>query len=141
MNVYVDSSVLLRVVLGEPGRLRVWPKITIAVSSELIRLECLRTIDRARVRLGLDDEQVADRRAATLEAIEGFTLVPLGAPVLERAADPFPTVVGSLDAIHLTSALLVRDEFDALTVATHDRAFAIAARAEGFRVHGAPRGI
>jgi len=141
LNVYVDSSVLLRVVLGEPGRLRIWPKITTAVSSELIRLECLRTIDRARLRLGLDDDQVADRRAATLEAIEGFTLVPLGAPVLERAADPFPTVVGALDAIHLTSALLVRDEFDALTVATHDRELATAARAEGFRVHGAPRGI
>jgi predicted nucleic acid-binding protein len=141
LNVYVDSSVLLRVVLGEPGRLRAWPKITTAVSSELIRLECLRTIDRARLRLGLDDDQIADRRAATLEAIEGFTLVPLGAPVLERAADPFPTVVGSLDAIHLASALLVRDEFDLLTIATHDRELATAARAEGFRVHGAPRGI
>lgn len=136
MNVYVDSSVLLRVVLGEPGRLRVWPTITTAVSSELIRLECLRTIDRARLRLGLGDDQVADRRAATLEALEGFTLVPLGPPVLERAADPFPTVVGSLDAIHLTSALLVRDEFEDLTVATHDRELATAARAEGFRVYG-----
>jgi hypothetical protein len=141
LNVYVDSSVLLRVVLGEPGRLRIWPRITTAVSSELIRLECLRTIDRARLRLGLDDDQVADRRAATLEAIEGFTLVALGAPVLERAADPLPTIVGSLDAIHLASALLVRDEFDDLTVATHDRELAIAARAEGFRVHGAPRAI
>jgi predicted nucleic acid-binding protein len=140
LNVYVDSSVLLRVVLGEQGRLRIWPRITNAVSSELIRLECLRTIDRARLRLGLDDAQVADRRAATLEAIEGFTLVPIGAPVLERAADPFPTVVGSLDAIHLSSALLVRNEFDALTVATHDHQLAVAARAEGFQVHGAPRG-
>lgn len=138
MNVYVDSSVLLRVVLGEPGRLRIWPKITTAVSSELIVLECLRTIDRARLRLGLDDDHVATRRAAILEAIEGFTLVPLSAAVLERAADPFPTIVGSLDAIHLTSALLARDEFDALTLATHDRELAVAARAEGFRVHGAP---
>lgn len=133
---YVDSSVLLRVVLGEPGRLRAWPTISTAVSSELIRLECLRTIDRARLRLGLDDDQVADHRAAILEALEGFTLVPLGPPILERAADPFPTVVGSLDAVHLTSALLVRDEFEDLTVATHDREFATAARAEGFRVYG-----
>ena len=46
MNVYVDSSVLLRIVLGERDRLRIWPTITNAVSSELIRLECLRTIDR-----------------------------------------------------------------------------------------------
>ena len=119
----MDSSVLLRVVLGEPGRLRVWPRITTAIASELISLECLRTIDRARLRLGLDDDQVADRRAAILEALEGFTLVPLGPPVLGRAADPFPTVVGSLDAIHLTSALLARDEFEDLAVATHDREF------------------
>jgi predicted nucleic acid-binding protein len=139
LNVYVDSSVLLRVVLGESGRLRIWPRITTAVSSELIRLECLRTIDRARVRLGLDDAHVAERRAGVLEAIEGFTLTPLSPPVLDRAAEPFPTVVGSLDAIHLASALLARSEFDDLTLATHDHELAVAARAQGFAVHGAPR--
>jgi predicted nucleic acid-binding protein len=138
--VYVDSSVLLRVVLGETGRLRIWPRITAAVSSELITLECLRTIDRARVRLRLADEDVSEQRAAVLEAIEGFALVPIGPPVLERAAAPFPTTLGSLDAVHMASALLVRDDFDDLSVATHDRELAVAARAEGFRVHGAPRG-
>lgn len=138
MNVYVDSSVLLRVVLGERGRLRIWPKITAAVSSEVIRLECLRTIDRARLRLGLDDEDVADRRAAVMEAIESFALAPLGPEVLERAAEPFPTMLGSLDALHLASALLVRDAFEQLSLATHDQELAVAARAEGFRVHGSP---
>jgi hypothetical protein len=108
------------------------------VSSELIRLECLRTIDRARLRLGLPDEEVARRRAAVLEMLEGFALVPPAPPVLERAADPFPTVVGSLDAIHLASALLVRDELDDLMLATHDGELAVAARAEGFSVHGSP---
>ena len=135
MNVYMDSSVLLRVVLGEPGRLRIWSRITRAVSSELIILECLRTIDRARIRLRLDDKDVSERRAAVLEAIEGFGLVPIGPQVLERAAEPFPTMLGSLDAIHLASALLVRDEFDDLSLATHDEELALAARAEGFRVH------
>lgn len=122
--------------VGEPGRLRIWPRITNAVSSELIALECLRTIDRARIRLHLDDEAVSIRRAAVIEALDGFALVPIGPAVLERAAEPFPTMLGSLDAIHLASALLVRDEFDALVFATHDRELAIAARAEGFRVHG-----
>ena len=140
MNVYVDSSVLLRVVLGESRRLRIWPRITTAISSELIRLECLRTIDRARLRLDLDDDEIAGRRAAVLETLEGFTLVPVSSPVLERAADPFPTAIGSLDAVHLTSALLVRHEFDSLSVATHDRELAVAARAEGFRVFGAAEG-
>lgn len=138
LNVYVDSSVLLRVVMGERGRLRIWPRITAAVASEIIALECLRTIDRARIRLRLEDRDVADRRAAVLDAVEAFSLVPAGPPVLERAAEPFPTTLGSLDAIHLASALLVRGEFEDLSLATHDQELAIAARAVGFRVHGSP---
>lgn len=136
MNVYVDSSVLLRVVLGERNRLRSWTRITVPVASELIRLECLRTIDRARIRLHIEDEDVAFRRAAVLEVIESFALVPLIDPVLERAAEPFPTMLGSLDAIHLATALLVRDQFEDLSLATHDSELAVAARAVGFRVHG-----
>ena len=47
MNVYVDASVVLRVVLGEPGRLRIWPRITAPVASELIRWSaCERSIAR-----------------------------------------------------------------------------------------------
>jgi uncharacterized protein len=140
LNVYVDASVLLRIVLAEPGRLRIWPKITEPVASELIRLECLRTIDRARIRLGLADEDVADRRAAVLDLIDTFSLVPIGPRILERAAEPFPTVLGSLDAVHLATVMLVRDRFDGLSLATHDHEFAVAARAVGFRVHGAPIG-
>jgi len=138
LNVYVDSSVLLRVVLAEAGRLRIWSKITDAVASELITLECLRTIDRARIHLRLADEEVADRRAAVIEAVEAFNLVPVGPPILERAAEPFPTMLGSLDAIHLASALLARERFEDLSLATHDQELAVAARAVGFRVHGAP---
>ena len=140
MNVYVDSSVLLRIVLGEPDRLRIWPTITNAVSSELIRLECLRTIDRARMRLGLQDRQVAQYRADVLEAVDAFSLVALDSIVLERASEPFPTALGSLDAIHLASALLIRDDLDGLAFATHDDQLGMAARATGFQVHGVSRG-
>lgn len=139
MNVYVDSSVLLRIVLGEPDRLRIWPTITNAVSSELIRLECLRTIDRARIRLGLEDQHIAKYRADLLEAVDAFSLVALDSIVLERASEPFPTALGSLDAIHLASALLVRDDLDGLVFATHDDALGMAARATGFQVHGVSR--
>ena len=47
MRVYVDSSVVLRVVLGESNRLQA-PRITTAVNSELIRVECLRVLDASR---------------------------------------------------------------------------------------------
>ena len=140
MNVYVDSSVLLRIVLGEADRLRIWPTITNPVSSELIRLECLRTIDRARIRLGVDDRRIAKYRADVLEAIDAFSLVTLDSVVLERASEPFPTALGSLDAIHLASALLIRDDFDGLAFATHDDGLGTAALATGFQVHGVSRG-
>jgi hypothetical protein len=135
MDAYVDSSVMLRVILGEPGRISSWTLIDRGVSSELLRLECLRTIDRARIRLRLDDEVVAQYRADVLEACEALTIIPIDAAVLARACAPFPTLVGSLDAIHLASALLVRDRFEGLIMATHDAELAVAARAEGFKVH------
>jgi predicted nucleic acid-binding protein len=136
LNAYVDSSVLLRVILGEPGRLASWSRIARAVSSELIRLECLRTIDRARIQLGLSDAEVSRQRADALEAIDAIALVPLTTVVLERAAEPFPTLIGSLDALHLASAVLVREQFDDLRFTTHDHGLAIAARAVGFSVEG-----
>lgn len=136
MNTYVDSSVLLRIVLGEPGRLRAWSKITMPVSSELLRLECLRTIDRARVRLALDDDSIAKQRSAVLEMVASFASIPIDQRVLTRAAEPFPTSLGSLDAIHLASALLAREEISDLVVATHDAELGRAAQAVGFTVHG-----
>jgi len=137
--VYIDSSVLLRVVLGEPDRLREWRRIERPVSSELIRLECLRTIDRARLRLRLSDDAVARHREAVLEYLDTFELVRVDEVVLSRAADPFPTLLGSLDAVHLATALLARVRYEELVVATHDRELGDAARAMGIRVLGSRR--
>lgn len=136
MNVYVDSSVLLRIVLNEPGALREWRWVDRPLASELIRLECLRTIDRARIRERLADQAVAHGRAAVLELLDAFDTVPLDALILERAAEPFPTLLSSLDAIHLATALLLRARVEDLHFATHDEELAIAAHAVGFHVLG-----
>ena len=136
VNAYLDSSVLLRVILGEPERLEDWTTIEAAVSSELIRVECLRTIDRARIQLHLSDEAVAQHRADLLESLDAIDIVPLDASVLERAAEPFPTLLGTLDAVHLATALAMRERFDGLFFATHDSALGTAARSMGFAVAG-----
>jgi predicted nucleic acid-binding protein len=136
LNAYVDSSVLLRVILGEPGRLVAWQTIDAGVSCELTRIECLRTIDRARIQLHLTDDAVAQHRADVLEALEAIDLIPLETAILERAAEPFPTLLGTLDAMHLASALSVRERFDDLLFATHDTALGTAARSMGFAVAG-----
>ena len=58
-------------------------------------------------------------------------------PVLTRASQPLPTPLGTLDAIHLATALLWQEkERKELVMATHDTALGIAARACGLRVAG-----
>lgn len=138
MDVYVDASGALRIVLGEPDPLASWSRIDRPISSELVRVECLRTIERARLALRVSDVAAAAQRAAAIELLATLTLVPVSAAVLERAADPFPTLLSTLDAIHLSTALAVRDQFDELRMATHDAELGIAARSMGFQVDGLP---
>lgn len=138
MKVYIDTSVLLRIVLAEPRPLTEWRSIDVALTSEVTRVEALRTIDRARIEMRLSDRDVADRRALVLETLEGFHLAHLDRVVLDRAGEPFPTLVRTLDAIHLATALLSRSKHQGLVFATHDAALATAARSIGFRVIGAP---
>ena len=139
MTAYIDTSVLLRVVLGEPNPLKEWRSIDVAISSELIRVEALRSIDRARMHDALPDAEVSERREATLAVLGGFHIAPIDQRVLSRAADPFPTQIRTLDAIHLATALLVRSNHDDIVFATHDAQLGLAARAVGFTVIGSRR--
>lgn len=136
MRAYLDSSVLLRVVLGEPNRLPEWSRISSAVTSEIARVECLRALDRLRLAGAIDDRELARRRMTMLSLLSGIETVRLNRAVLDRASEAFPTQVRTLDAVHLASALLVRPRAAALRFATHDGELATAALAVGFRVIG-----
>lgn len=137
MIAYVDASVLLRVVLRQPNALREWRQIDRGVSSALVATESLRTLDRLRLRAQLSDSELALRRQAALAIIDSLELVEVEATVLDRAAQPMPTELGTLDAIHLASALLWRESTgEELMMATHDRALALGAKAFGMRVLG-----
>ncbi len=137
MIAYVDSSVLLRKVLRQSGSLKEWRIIQTGVASALVETECLRTLDRLRLRANLTDRDLARRRAAVFRLLESMDLVEVTAPVLARAAQPLPTELGTLDAIHLATALLWSERIGAgLVMATHDAALATAARACGLRVVG-----
>jgi len=137
MIAYVDSSVLLRVVLGQPRRLKEWRRITRAVASALVEVECLRTLDRLRIVEGVADDQLAPRREAVYRLLESVEVVEPTRPILARASQPMPAALGTLDAIHLATALLWRERTAAdLVLATHDSALGLAARASGVRVIG-----
>lgn len=136
MIVYLDTSVVLRPLLGQASTLD-WRDWDLAYSSEVLGLEARRAIDRLRLESALDDAAVADAHQELARIEQFLGQVPLTRAVLRRAALPMPTVVKTLDAIHLTSALMLQERRQRpLTFATHDVRQAIAARALGFGVLG-----
>lgn len=138
MIAYIDTSALLRIVLREPGALDDLRAYDALVSSELIAVESARTIDRLRIQGSLTAGEAAERIRAVNEWLEAVDLVLLRPPVLSRASEPMPLPIGTLDAIHLATALIWRDRVGPLPeIATHDTALGAAARAFGFDVRGA----
>jgi predicted nucleic acid-binding protein len=137
MSAYIDTSALLRLVLREAGALEELRSYDSLVSSELIAVESCRTIDRLRLQGALTIEEAADRLRVVTEWLEAIDLVLLRAPVLNRASEPLPMPLGTLDAVHLATALIWRDRMGSISiVATHDTALGLAARAFGFEVRG-----
>ena len=138
MIAYLDSSALLRLVLREQGALEELPSAETLVSSELLAVECLRALDRLRLQGALSLEEALARRDAVVDWLEAVDLVLLQRSVLSRASEPFPTPLGTLDALHLATALLWREQWGKdLVIATHDEGLALAARAFGLETLGA----
>lgn len=138
MIVYLDTSVVLRVLFRERNPVRSWGKWDRAYSSALWRTEAFRTVDRLRLSGDLSDQDVADL-ATEIEIVDqSLAVIPLSDAILRRAAESFPTTLGTLDALHLSSALLIRETERIDSFLTHDEQLAVAARSLGFAVTGAP---
>ena len=137
MTAYLDSSVVMRQLLGGRSRWHGWGSWEDAYSSVIMRVECLRMADRLRLTGGLDDLQ-RSRLGGMIEAVcDVLTLVPIDAFILNRTAQSFPTVVGTLDALHLATALsLAERAVIDVTFVTHDQQQARAAKGMGLHVLG-----
>ena len=137
MIVYLDTSALLRIVLRERGALDEIRSSEALVSSELLAIESLRTLDRLRLQGSLTADEAASRRGAVTDWLEAVDLVLLREPILSRASEPFPVPLGTLDALHLATALVWRDRTrQSLVMATHDGGLALAARTYGIEALG-----
>ena len=137
MIAYIDTSALLRIVLREPGALDDLRSYDALVSSELIAVESPRTIDRLRLQGLLTADEAAARVRTVNDWLEAIDLVLLRPPVLSRASEPMPMPLGTLDALHLATALIWRDRVGPLpAIATHDSMLGTAALAFGFDVLG-----
>ncbi len=72
MIVYLDTSIVLRALLGQGTSLKEWGQWQAAYSSDLLGLEARRVIDRLRVELALDDRGVAQAQQTLLEIEKGI---------------------------------------------------------------------
>ena len=120
MTVYVDTSVVLRVLLHEPSSVGIWGQWNKAYSSALWRVEALRTVDRLRLTHEISDVELAQLVHDIQIAHETFAIHPVTNQVLQRASETFATVVGTLDAIHLATALSIREIENVDLLLTHD---------------------
>ena len=135
MNAYIDSSAILRVVLGQPDAFGSWSSINIAATSQLAWAECCRVTERLRLEQKLDDGRLAAVRQNLRTFFSRLHLFEVNSEVVEGAAGSFPTVIGTLDAIHLHTAILWKSELGAdVTMVTHDNQLNIAAQATGLLI-------
>lgn len=110
---YFDTSALAKLVLVEPesdALVQYRSATQKNVASELVRTELTRAVAR------IDPS----RSRQVTELVRRIDLIPVSTNVLIDAGRLSPVSLRSLDAIHLASALLLRDELDAF-VAYDDR--------------------
>lgn len=119
--IYLDSSALVKLVVTEPESgallelLRAWPD---RVCSALALIELPRAIRRAS--LG-----AAERRRAR-QVLTRIALVDIDRWILTTAAQLEHSMLRTLDAIHLATALALREDLGGLV--TYDARLSVAAR-------------
>jgi predicted nucleic acid-binding protein len=107
---YIDASALVKLFKAEQeteafrAALSDWP---VQVASELIRVEAVCTARR------LGGEDVLQRANAALERIN---LIPISQEIIELATNESTPALRAMDAIHLATALTMREDLGAVFV-------------------------
>jgi predicted nucleic acid-binding protein len=107
---YVDASALVKLFKAEQeteafrAALSDWP---VQVASELIRVEAVCTARR------LGGEDILQRANAALQRIN---LIPISPKIIELATNEHTPALRAMDAIHLATALTMREDLGAVFV-------------------------
>jgi predicted nucleic acid-binding protein len=125
LNIYAESSSVLAWLLGEPAAESVQSNLASAervIASDLTLVECDRVLHLAVLAGYLTEAEAASRRATLSRATAHWILFRVDAEVIERARRPFPVEpIRTLDALHLSTALLARGLVPDLHLLTSDR--------------------
>ena len=144
MTLYAESSAVLSWLLGQPLGDAVWRSFQRAegvFASDLTVVEADRTLHRLAATGELDFAHTAEARARFENVAATWVVHRITPRVVDRSRGAFPREpIRSLDAIHLATALVIRDVRPDLSVLSLDRRLRENAVALGFEVvPGRPR--
>ena len=138
MNVYAESSAVLAWLLGESDGEDARDRLSAArlvLTSDLTLIECDRVLHRAMALGELSAAEAAERRALVAVAAEHWIVQAMDREIVERARRPFPREpIGTLDAIHLATALITRDLVTELQLLSLDERIRRSAADLGFEI-------
>ncbi len=134
---YVDSSVMARIALDEPDKVNGLSQFSKLATSELSQVELRRVLDRYRLVTQASDSRLIEVGEKIESIKKTMSTLNLTQSILLRAGHPLPVVLGTLDAIHLSSALIWQDVVgQPVTMITHDVQLAKASRMMSLEVLG-----
>jgi predicted nucleic acid-binding protein len=131
---FVDTSVVLRFVLEGDISLHQAFAANITACSELVWIESMRVAQRLRLVGKLTDPDLAEAVSRIMDCYENFLVYLLDEEIKQAAAGPFPTVIGTLDALHLACARRSALHFpgETLLVYSYDTQMNLCAQALGY---------
>jgi predicted nucleic acid-binding protein len=136
VTVYAETSAVLRWIFAEEGgeeiraRLGAASKVT---TSRLTLIETRRVVQRAEREGRVTAAHAADLRAIFAQAASTWAILEISDEVARRAEEGFPIEpVRTLDAIHLASALFLRQALPDLAIESADDRILANVRALGF---------
>lgn len=139
MIVYAESSAVLRWLFREAGGTdiqRALAEATKVVTSRFTLLEVRRVVRRAVAVDALPETEGADLLAHLAKVAAHWAVLAMTDDVLARAEGRFPVEpIRTMDALHVASALVLRESVGALAVLSVDDRVRQNATALGFDVH------
>lgn len=122
--IYVDSSVLLADLLAEPCSPPETLRDADLASSRLLAYEVWNRIHAN----GL----TASHSERTRALLARITLTEMSLGALARALQPWPVPLRTLDALHLSTMIFLRERAEPIELASYDNRLAAAAQIFGF---------
>jgi predicted nucleic acid-binding protein len=138
VTAYAETSAVLRWLFAEEGGEALRDVLAAAekvAASRLTLIETRRVVRRAEREGRITAAQAADILAVFAQAASTWAILEISEEVARRAEDGFPNEpVRTLDAIHLASALFLRQSFPELVVVSVDERLRANAALLGFQV-------